>query len=59
MQGGVVRLQLAKILTGKEGVHFEHSTASGEGIRAVSHDDTLALSLFRFNMIVWMTMVLC
>ncbi|XXG41535.1 hypothetical protein AAC387_Pa01g1974 [Persea americana] len=32
--GGVVRLQLAKILTGKEGVHFEHSTASGEGIRA-------------------------
>lgn len=43
MQGGIVRLQLAKILTGKEDVRYEHSSASGQGIRAVSHEVALAL----------------
>ncbi|CAA7396240.1 unnamed protein product [Spirodela intermedia] len=34
---GIVRSKLAKILKGIDGVHFEESLATGEGIRASTH----------------------
>ena len=35
LQEGIVRSKLAKILEGIDGVHFENSLATGEGIKAV------------------------
>lgn len=36
-QEGKIRAKLAKILKGKDGVRFENSFATGDGIKIVSH----------------------
>jgi ribosomal protein L13 len=36
-QEGKIRAKLAKMLKGKDGVHFENSFATGDGIKMVRH----------------------